>query len=238
MLLWIIATLCAYFVKGLCGFANTLVFTTVLSFSSSNALISPVELLLGFPTNAILAWHERASLERRVWLPLAALVVAGSIPGAIFLKNADTNAVKILFGVVIVAVGLEMLLRELRPRHGRGSGLILTLIGLLSGLLCGLYGVGALLSAYIGRVTRDSHAFKANMCMVFVVENALRAGMYAALGILTVDVVRSALPLFPFMLAGLLLGMRSGSLLNERTVRRLVIVALIISGAALIVNSL
>ena len=74
--------------------------------------------------------------------------------------------------------------------------------------------------------------------MVFVVENALRAGMYAALGILTADVVRSALPLFPFMLAGLLLGMRSGSLLNERTVRRLVIVALIISGAALIVNSL
>ena len=40
------------------------------------------------------------------------------------------------------------------------------------------------------------------------------------------------------ILAGLLLGMRSGSLLNERTVRRLVIVALIISGAALIVNSL
>ena len=61
MLPWIIAALCAYFVKGLCGFANTLVFTTILSFSTSNALISPVDLLLGFPTNAILAWHERGA---------------------------------------------------------------------------------------------------------------------------------------------------------------------------------
>ena len=57
MLLWIAATLAAFFVKGLCGFANTLVFTSVLSFGVSNAGISPVELLLGMPTNAILAWR-------------------------------------------------------------------------------------------------------------------------------------------------------------------------------------
>lgn len=35
--LWILATLSAFFVKGLCGFANTLVFTSILGFGSSNA---------------------------------------------------------------------------------------------------------------------------------------------------------------------------------------------------------
>ncbi len=45
MLLWIIAAVCAFFVKGLCGFANTLIFTNILSFGVNNALISPVELL-------------------------------------------------------------------------------------------------------------------------------------------------------------------------------------------------
>ena len=34
MFFWIIATLSAFFVKGLCGFANTLVFTSILSFGS------------------------------------------------------------------------------------------------------------------------------------------------------------------------------------------------------------
>lgn len=59
MILWIIAAICAFFVKGLCGFANTLVFTSILSFGVNNSLISPVELLLGYPGNLFLAWKER-----------------------------------------------------------------------------------------------------------------------------------------------------------------------------------
>lgn len=45
-LLRIIAAIAAYFIKGLCGFANTLVFTSILSFCASNANISPIDLLL------------------------------------------------------------------------------------------------------------------------------------------------------------------------------------------------
>ncbi len=60
---WIAAIIAAFFVKGLCGFANTLVFTTILSFGNSNVNISPVELILGYPTNAILAWKERKSIN-------------------------------------------------------------------------------------------------------------------------------------------------------------------------------
>lgn len=56
MFWWIVATICAFFIKGLCGFANTLVFTTILSFENSNVNISPVELILGYPTNIILVW--------------------------------------------------------------------------------------------------------------------------------------------------------------------------------------
>ena len=46
MIYWILATLTAFFIKGLCGFANTLVFTSILSFGIVNANISPVELLI------------------------------------------------------------------------------------------------------------------------------------------------------------------------------------------------
>ena len=104
MPLWIAATLAAFFVKGLCGFANTLVFTSVLSFGVSNAGISPVELLLGLPTNAILAWRERRSLDLSLCLPLAALVLLGCVPGALFLRNADTRLVKLAFGVLIIVL--------------------------------------------------------------------------------------------------------------------------------------
>ena len=238
MVWWIAASVCAFFVKGLCGFANTLVFTTILSFGSSNASISPVELLLGYPTNIILAWKNRKAIQWKVCLPLALLVIAGSIPGALFLKNADTGIVKLFFGAVIVLVGVEMLLREFQTRKIRRSGAVLSVIGLLSGLLCGLYGVGALLGAYISRVTEDSKSFQANICTVFLAENTFRIGLYAWWGILTPDVARQAAMLVPFMLAGLLLGMGSGKLLDEKIVKRIVVVMLIVSGVALIWNSL
>lgn len=54
MYLWMLAAVVAYFIKGLCGFANTLVFTAILSFGSVNANISPIDLLLGYPANVIL----------------------------------------------------------------------------------------------------------------------------------------------------------------------------------------
>lgn len=238
MLYWIVATVAAFFVKGLCGFANTLVFTSILSFGVSNANISPVELLLGVPTNVILAWKERKSIRWGICLPLALLVMIGTIPGALFLKNADSGSIKIVFGVIIVLIGLEMLLRSRNTAGLKQSKVVLVIIGILSGVLCGLYGVGALLGAYISRVTDDSHSFKANICTVFVIENILRIILYSVWGILTFDIFRQAVVLIPFMLIGLCAGMLSGKFLDEKIVRKLVILMLIISGAALIVTNI
>lgn len=238
MIWWIIATLCAFFVKGLCGFANTLVFTTILSFGNNNINISPVELILGYPTNAILAWKERKSIKWRVCLPLAALVLLGSIPGILFLKNADTGVVKIFFGFVIVFIALEMLLREFRPKKIKESKVILAFIGILSGVLCGLYGIGALLGAYVNRVTDNSSSFKANICVVFLAENTFRIILYAVWGIITLDIVRQAAVLLPIMLIGLFLGMLSSKVLDEKVVKKIVIMMLLVSGVALVLNSL
>lgn len=238
MIWWIIATICAFFVKGLCGFANTLVFTTILSFGNSNVNISPVELVLGYPTNIILAWKERRSIKWSVCIPLALLVIIGSIPGVLFLKNADTNIIKMIFGLVIIFIGLEMLLREFQTKKIKQSKVVLGIIGVLSGLLCGLYGIGALLGAYINRVTDDSSSFKANICVVFLVENTFRIVLYGLWGIITFDIVKQAIILIPFMLIGLVFGMLSGKFLDEKVIKTLVIIMLIISGVALIINNL
>lgn len=238
MIWWIVAAICAFFVKGLCGFANTLVFTTMLSFGNSNVNISPVELILGYPTNIILAWKERKSIKWSVCIPLAFLVIAGSIPGVLFLKNADISIIKMVFGVVIILVGLEMLLREFQTKKIKQSKAVLVIIGVLSGLLCGLYGIGALLGAYVNRVTDDSSSFKANICVVFWVENTFRIVLYGLWGIITFDIVKQAMILIPFMLAGLILGMLSGKILDEKFIKKLVIIMLIVSGITLILNNL
>lgn len=238
MAVWILATVCAFFIKGLCGFANTLVFSSILAFGNANINISPVELVLGWPTNLTLAWRERKSIDWSLCIPLTLLVVGGSIPGILFLKYLDAQAVKRIFGVVIILVGAQLLYREFRPGDRAPSRLALACIGILSGILCGLFGVGALLGAYLSQTTRDSHAFKANLCTVFLFENTLRVVLYTAWGILTPAMLKLIAVLFPFMALGMLLGIKCSQRLDETLSKRLVIVMLIFSGAALLLSNL
>jgi len=76
------------------------------------------------------------------------------------------------------------------------------------------------------------------MCSVFCVENTLRLILYIVWGIITMESLKQALILAPFMLLGLFLGMKSSSVLDEKIVKKAVIVMLIISGVALIITSL
>lgn len=229
------AAVCAYFVKGLCGFANTLVFSTILSFSTNNVNISPVELVLGLPSNIMISYKERKSVQWKVCLPLAGLVLLGDIPGILLLKNTNTQVIKGIFGFVIIAIGVEMLLCEYM-RKTKKSQLLLITIGILSGILCGLYGIGALLAAYMGRVTDNSSSFKGNLCIVFLIDNLFRLVMYGVTGIITLATLKQSVILFPFMALGLFLGMKGSSFLDEKKIKKLVIIMLILSGVSLIVT--
>lgn len=236
--IWIIATLCAFFIKGLCGFANSLIFTSVLSFSQNNINISPVELVLGYPSNLLQAWKGREDIKWKLCLPPMILILLGNIPGILFLKNADVQGLKIVLGIVVAAIGIEMLLRDLSTKKWKESKILLGIIGIFSGVICGLFGIGAPLGAYIGKTTDDTKSFKANIGVIFLVENTFRIIMYAFMGIVTLKTVRQSVVLMPFMLLAMFAGMAGSKVLSEKIIKKLVIILLIISGATLVVQNL
>ena len=121
-------------------------------------------------------------------------------------------------------------------RKTKKSQLLLITIGILSGILCGLYGIGALLAAYMGRVTDNSSSFKGNLCIVFLIDNLFRLVMYGVTGIITLATLKQSVILFPFMALGLFLGMKGSSFLDEKKIKKLVIIMLILSGVSLIVT--
>lgn len=234
----IVAVICAYIVKGLCVFGNTLVFSSILSFRTTNLNISPVELLVGYPANIIITWKERKSLTAKTWLPLSCLVIAGSVPGALILKSGNTNFIKILFGVILAAIGVEMFFREYQTKKRRSSPFVLWIIGLLSGLLCGLFGIGALLAAYVSRTTDSNSSFRGNLCIVFLVENTFRIILYSVTGIISLTILKTSVLLIPFMLIGLAIGNYLTRILDEKVVKKAVILLLIISGISLVVKNI
>lgn len=237
MELWIIATLVAFFIKGLCGFANTLIFTSIMGFGANNINISPVELILGIPTNVILTWKNRKKLKASLVIPLSVLLLIGSIPGAFFLKNVNAQYVKLFFGILVTLIALDMLIREKYQKKSTPNRIILAIVGLISGVLCGMFGIGILLALYINRITESSSEFKANLCAVFIVDNLFRVVLYSVTGIITLDSLRYSGMLMPVMLLALYLGMLCGKHMSETWVKRIVIVLLIISGIALVIKN-
>ena len=228
----------AYFVKGVAGFANTLIFSGIMNYFTTNIAISPVELLLGTPSNVVMILKNRRRISPKVVITVSLCMLAGMLPGVFLLKVSDDRILKLVLGAVVIALGLEMLSRLRSDRPARAGWPFMVFIAVLSGVLIGIFGIGAFLVAYISRVSPDTDAFKGNLSCVFFVDNVFRTVLYAATGILTPAILLTALKLAPMMALGFASGLLLSRHLPERTIRLVVILLLIVNGVSLIVMSL
>ncbi len=239
MPLWMVAVLVGYFIKGVAGIGNTLVVTSAMSYTRTNAEITPVELLLCVPTNLAVTWVYRRHINWKLAIAPMCMVLAGDVLGVLLLKNVDVTAMKAVFGVVLILLSAEQLWRELRGKPGKAAHPALMLaLGVSAGVLCGMFGVGALLAAYLSRVTTDDQTYKGTMSIIFTVENAFRVIAYSVTGLLTTASLINAAMLLPFMGLGLFLGIRLSSRMNARAMRIIIGVMLLISGVPLVLAGL
>ncbi len=236
--LMIAAALAAYIVKGMCGFANTLVFSTALSFAGSNANISPIEGILGLPSNFYLAFKHRKEIKYKNCIPLILILVAGLIPGAFLLKYVNVDVIKIIFGFFVLYLSVDMFIGEYRTRIKKPHKATLAIIAVLSGILCGLFGIGAMLASYFGKTTQNTKAFKGNLCFVFTVENICRLILYTAMSIVNLEILKTALMLMPVMIIGFGIGLYFSKKINEKLAKKFIIIMLGLSAISLIVTSI
>ena len=234
-----ISTLLAYFVKSITGFGNTLVMGSLFSFAVPNRLTTPVDLIFSIPTNIYIAWRERKNISLKVVIPLSLMLLVGIIPGTFFLRVGNDRILKSILGIVVVGMALEMLTRKpTKNETKKNSPIFLIIIGIISGILAGLYGIGALLVAYISRTTNNKSEFRANICCVFLVDNVFRLFLYLFTGILNKEIFILTLILSPAVILGMIVGVKVDSKMKEETVKKSVIALLIISGTVLLVKSL
>ena len=238
MILWMLAAFVGYFVKGVAGIGNTLVVTSAMAYTRTNAEITPVELLLCVPTNLAVTWVYRRHIDWKLAIAPLCMVLAGDALGVLLLKNVDVTAMKAVFGVVLILLSVEQLWRELRGKPTRaGHPALMLTLGVSAGVLCGMFGVGALLAAYLSRVTTDDATYKGTMSIIFTIENFFRVLAYSATGLLTAVSLTRAAILLPFMGAGLFLGIRLSNRLNARTMRLIIGVMLLLSGLPLLLTA-
>lgn len=237
-ILYFIAALAAYIVKGMSGFANTLVLSTILSFQANNLNITPLDLVLSLPSNLALAWKDRAKLNLRVCAPMALCAILGALPGAFLLKLGDAAILKIAMGALIALVGVETALRGRASGNAKGNTVVMIIIGLISGVMSGIFGIGALMVAYINRCSGSNSEFRGNTCFVFAADNVFRLILYIATGVMTLEAVLHGLCLMPCMIIGLIIGTRLADKIGEQRARTATSLLLILSGLSVVLTNL
>jgi uncharacterized membrane protein YfcA len=230
-------TFLAYMVKGLTGFGNTLVMNSLFSFLKENRFTTPVDLLLSIPTNIYLAWENRRSIDFKVVIPLSFAVVLGNIPGIFLLSMGPDHLLKVILGIVLVLLSIEILIRKAVDGSRTNRPVLLWLVGTLSGILMGLFGIGALLAVYIHRFAKNRNDLRGNLCWVFVVDNIFRFSGYWWREIINLQIIGFTLALAPAAIAGMWLSTKIDPHLSEDHLRKFILSLLIISGVFLIVKN-
>jgi uncharacterized membrane protein YfcA len=183
-------------------------------------------------------WVVRSSWHKISWRGVFVIFVgvAVGIPfGTYLLRWGDASFLLVVLGIFLVAVGVIFLIARL-PRIHKLGGWLTAPVGVVSGVLTGLFGTGGPpLILYYQLSGAHKAAFRGNLMAIFLLMTTIRVPSYAAFGLISGPRLWSALAVLPSVVVGAVIGNRIHLRIEESTFRRLVSAALLAIGLLLLV---
>lgn len=183
---------------------------------------------------ALRFWRLRAHVDRRVLVSFGVMSAGGGLTGALLHAYANNRALSIVFGLILIFVGVSALTGLARRMHFHGA--VAWIAGAVSGLFGGLVGnQGGIRSAALLGFDVDKQAFVATATAIGLVVDAARMPVYFAtqpreiahIWVLILIATVGAL-------VGTLVGVRALRAIPERVFRGIVAVILLALGAYMV----
>ncbi len=168
----------------------------------------------------------------------------GPVQRAWLLDSLEAGLLKKILGILIVLFAVHIYRRSGREREprtregGRIVGAAIALfVGVLSGIAGGMFGTsGPPLVVYVDHFAKDKSAFRAQLVVLFMLNNAVRIVLYSWHSLLTVPIAKFALWLLPAVMLGLFLGSKMHFQVSEKTFSKAIAAMLCISGLLLVIR--
>lgn len=222
------AVFLAFFIKRIVGFGNALILGSLLAYVKPTQFTTALDLMLVFPINIYMVWRERKGLNIKTTLPLMISTLVGSTIGIVLLNVSYDRILKVILGLVIIAVAVKLILKKEEAKEKSTSKEYV--LCAVSGLLLGLYGIAALLGVQIQNIFNDKEKYRANLCLILAVDNVYRIFMYLSSGIINREVLMNSSFALPVALGAVACGSIIDKKIDAEIIKKLVIALLLISG--------
>ncbi len=226
-------------VKGISGFGSALFAVPLLLLILDVRFVTPVFLLFDFASGAILVGANWRSINRRLLLLVLAGMLLGTGLGTWVLLSFSHEILKRVLGVLVTGWALTMLLRKEPAEVSTASTLgayLAPLSGFLGGTLGAMFSVnGPPIIIYLSHVLEEKQVFRATLYGIFFADACYKMVLFTANQLLNREVIRFALWMAPFLVAGVLVGSWLQRFLDEELFRRIVAGILVVTGVILLV---
>ncbi len=230
-------------IVGFSGFGFALTSVPLLALVMGLKTVVPLELLLATFCVIVLSANKLRFFKDPTVVVISVGMAAGIVVGTHLLANFESGLLKKLLGGAVILFALHIFSRSNRERvsrsrkhGGRIVGTIVALVaGLLSGITGGLFGTsGPPLVIYVDHFAEDKTEFRAQLLVLFVLNDIFRIILYIKYSLMTTEIVGFALWLLPAVCVGLVLGARMHFRVSEKTFGRAIAAMLLVSGLLLI----
>ncbi|MBN2542703.1 sulfite exporter TauE/SafE family protein [bacterium] len=226
----------AYTVKGLTGFAASLISVPLLSLFLDIKFVVPVVALTTFVAGIILFWKVRKEIQWDEMIIVLIFVVIGSFIGIKLLARFDSIFIKRVFGVFVALFSLKLLIGSPQQSTSSISKVWGAFAGLIGGILGGMFDTnGPPLVIYFSRKL-EKVKFRATLVAIFFIDVIWRNILYAANGITTLNEVKFTLFLLPALIMGTFLGFKLNLRVNQKIFNKIVGGILLVTGILLVIR--
>ena len=229
-----------HFCKGVSGFGSALFAVPLLMLILDVRFITPVFLIFDLISGVTLVAANWRSIHRRLLLLLLCGLLVGTAIGTWVLLSFGHDLLKRFLGVLVVGWSLYTLLRGQRSTtpaaHGRTMPYLAPLSGFLGGALGAMFSVnGPPIIIYLAHVLEDKQAFRSTLYGIFFADACYKAVLFTANGLLTGRVLRFAMLMAPFLLAGTFAGSWLQKSIDQASFRKIVALILVVTGVVLLI---
>ena len=205
----------AYVLKGVATFGPGIILAPLGALLIGVKEIVIVISFLDLISNASLLRLDKDLLKNSFLLPMIVVMIIGSVLGAAMLALLPSAYFDMVFGLILLPLGLWTLIAGGRNQNLLSSNLIAARpdksdlgVSLLSGCISGLSGItGPLLAWHLGKsYTRE--VFRGIMIPILLVSAIARVCVYTASGSVSVEVLILVLLALPGLCLGLWVGNR------------------------------